>query len=205
MDVYAMTRKTRPQAPTMGTAINFSDRPLIPPHHPGNNPRSPLYTPAALRPASEFALSRKNSEEMGEEYTGIVSGPPARWHWKPDNEAEICAAPGCTKTFTLFERKHHCRRCGDVFCAGDTSQTLRLDQNARFHIAGVLSRSCNRCKQEYEAWKRNGSDISKKCRPQSAKELSKRSGRVNIKSSPQDTGTVEQIASVPHDWSWSTF
>eukprot|EP00658_Telonema_sp_P-2_P065186 TRINITY_DN54498_c0_g1_i2.p1 TRINITY_DN54498_c0_g1~~TRINITY_DN54498_c0_g1_i2.p1 ORF type:complete len:343 (-),score=47.42 TRINITY_DN54498_c0_g1_i2:187-1170(-) len=35
--------------------------------------------------------------------------------WKPDQEHQECA--GCHRGFTLFRRRHHCRRCGWLFCS----------------------------------------------------------------------------------------
>lgn len=36
-------------------------------------------------------------------------------HWLKDEGADYCA--GCTVKFTIYERKHHCRNCGQVFCS----------------------------------------------------------------------------------------
>lgn len=36
-------------------------------------------------------------------------------HWLKDEGADFCA--GCTIRFTIYERKHHCRNCGQVFCS----------------------------------------------------------------------------------------
>ncbi|CAE6415637.1 unnamed protein product [Rhizoctonia solani] len=48
--------------------------------------------------------------------------------WKPDNMADECDIWTCTTRFSLFERRHHCRKCGGVFCqACSSQQTLLLD------------------------------------------------------------------------------
>ncbi|KAF8599222.1 hypothetical protein BDV93DRAFT_526177 [Ceratobasidium sp. AG-I] len=48
--------------------------------------------------------------------------------WKPDNMADQCDIWTCPTQFSLFERRHHCRKCGGVFCqACSSQQTLLLD------------------------------------------------------------------------------
>jgi len=53
---------------------------------------------------------------------------PAREHaavWVPDQEATICML--CKKTkFSVLERRHHCRKCGAVVCAGCSSKKFLL-------------------------------------------------------------------------------
>ncbi len=43
--------------------------------------------------------------------------PPA---WIPDGERSCCAA--CEQRFSAVLRRHHCRACGDVFCAECTAE-----------------------------------------------------------------------------------
>ena len=35
--------------------------------------------------------------------------------WTPDSARPYCAL--CAVSFTVFRRRHHCRACGDIFCA----------------------------------------------------------------------------------------
>ncbi|PPQ70889.1 hypothetical protein CVT24_000557, partial [Panaeolus cyanescens] len=46
--------------------------------------------------------------------------------WKPDSAANTCDNFYCRVPFTFFERKHHCRKCGGVFCAPCTSRMTAL-------------------------------------------------------------------------------
>ncbi|VDC05148.1 unnamed protein product [Peniophora sp. CBMAI 1063] len=51
--------------------------------------------------------------------------------WKPDRQAARCDAFACRTRFTLFERRHHCRKCGGCFCANCSSRsTLLLDTSS---------------------------------------------------------------------------
>ena len=36
-------------------------------------------------------------------------------HWTKDEGAESCL--GCGVKFTIYERRHHCRACGKLFCS----------------------------------------------------------------------------------------
>lgn len=49
----------------------------------------------------------------------VMVQPP--WLWMPDNTALRCMK--CKKEFGLFTRKHHCRRCGRIFCDDCSSHT----------------------------------------------------------------------------------
>ncbi|CCL98334.1 uncharacterized protein FIBRA_00328 [Fibroporia radiculosa] len=48
--------------------------------------------------------------------------------WKPDAQASHCDIFLCRKRFSVWERRHHCRKCGGIFC-GDCSMraTTLLD------------------------------------------------------------------------------
>jgi len=34
--------------------------------------------------------------------------------WKPDQSAIACNS--CQSNFTIIRRRHHCRKCGGIFC-----------------------------------------------------------------------------------------
>ena len=38
-----------------------------------------------------------------------------RSKWLKDSEASKCFK--CSKSFFIFRRKHHCRKCGYIFCS----------------------------------------------------------------------------------------
>ncbi|GAM18660.1 hypothetical protein SAMD00019534_018350 [Acytostelium subglobosum LB1] len=50
----------------------------------------------------------------------------SRPKWVEDNKAHNCSK--CNVGFTLLNRKHHCRRCGLVFCQKCSSNTAKIPQ-----------------------------------------------------------------------------
>ncbi|XP_013139671.1 PREDICTED: protein RUFY3 isoform X1 [Papilio polytes] len=50
-------------------------------------------------------------------------------NWTSDKDAVACAA--CTKEFNIARRKHHCRRCGHIFCAACSDKTVALPGNTK--------------------------------------------------------------------------
>lgn len=55
--------------------------------------------------------------------------------WVPDNKTNACF--GCGVQFTTFNRRHHCRKCGKIFC-GTCSKYRELivsqDKNKRLRV-----------------------------------------------------------------------
>ena len=60
--------------------------------------------------------------------------------WQKDAESDECAL--CARRFTFFHRRHHCRQCGRLVCAG-CSRARRLPAKG----ADVPKRACDRCVQ----------------------------------------------------------
>ncbi|XP_026731336.1 RUN and FYVE domain-containing protein 2-like isoform X1 [Trichoplusia ni] len=49
--------------------------------------------------------------------------------WTHDKDATACTA--CAKEFSIARRKHHCRRCGHIFCAACSDKTVALAGNTK--------------------------------------------------------------------------
>ncbi|XP_056639814.1 WD repeat and FYVE domain-containing protein 3 isoform X1 [Diorhabda sublineata] len=75
-------------------------------------------------PASVTALA--TSKDHRSVYVGDTRGRVFSWsvcdvpgraadHWLKDEGADYCAA--CNIKFSIYERRHHCRNCGQVFCS----------------------------------------------------------------------------------------
>ncbi|PWN26434.1 FYVE-domain-containing protein [Jaminaea rosea] len=78
-------------------------------------------------------------------------------NWEPDEDAADCR--NCGKRFTFFTRKHHCRRCGRIFCADCSSHRAQLSADELVIDPGVpemffaessmgISRICAGCHAE---------------------------------------------------------
>ena len=62
---------------------------------------------------------------------------PERAPWLPDEHVVSCMI--CIAAFGFFKRKHHCRNCGVVVCAGCSKHTQYVE------AYGTLQRVCDRC------------------------------------------------------------
>jgi hypothetical protein len=213
-----------PQTSPPGTSHGLHNSHLPVPCRQLHPPKSPLYRPAVLRPLSrplsptsdevffksEYSVSSEAPDTVDlssepEEDTA-PTGPPSREHWKPDSLASICDAPACTRNFGLVVRRHHCRRCGNVFCHSHAARFLPLSQTGRVHPQGQSSRVCDGCWEDIarvRAARRSGSVSSASSlsgSPPSAVMM-----RPRAVEALKESAKGSYVGSVPRDWSWSTF
>ncbi|KAF6352835.1 zinc finger FYVE-type containing 26 [Rhinolophus ferrumequinum] len=52
--------------------------------------------------------------------------PPARHQWVPDENESICMVC-CRERFTMFNRRHHCRRCGRLVCSSCSTKKMVVE------------------------------------------------------------------------------
>ncbi|XP_012727742.2 zinc finger FYVE domain-containing protein 26 [Fundulus heteroclitus] len=65
--------------------------------------------------------------------------PPARKDWVPDTKHNTCMV--CQRErFTMFNRRHHCRRCGRLVCSACSERKMLLDG-----CPGEEVRVCDQC------------------------------------------------------------
>ncbi|KAM3966991.1 protein RUFY3 [Aphomia sociella] len=50
-------------------------------------------------------------------------------NWTSDKDATACTS--CAKEFNIARRKHHCRRCGHIFCGACSEKTVALSGSAK--------------------------------------------------------------------------
>jgi hypothetical protein len=115
----------------------------------------------------------------------------------------VCTASCCDTPFGFFNRRHHCRKCGGIFCGPHSMKQVRLNEHALFHPEGDWQRSCDRCHTQYREWEQL------------------RSSRTNSESSGSSTAAVQienaqakrpenaRVGSIATsfggNWNWSTF
>ena len=139
---------------------------------------------------------------------GEITGPPSRAHWKLDENADICDAPECQKFFNFFERRHHCRKCGHVFCNTDSAYMVPLDQDADFHPDGEQSRACRFCWNAYLRWEEERKTQLESWKIHGGEDVAVREAKgVVIGKARETTGEDKTVAnSLPRgDWAWSSF
>ena len=92
-------------------------------------PRTTQHPRRTRPPPPRASLARVPSPPRVVERVRDAIGPRRvdRSHWVPDADAPACANPACASEFTLINRRHHCRCCGDVFCRKCTATRLLLD------------------------------------------------------------------------------
>ncbi|XP_051766377.1 zinc finger FYVE domain-containing protein 16 isoform X3 [Ctenopharyngodon idella] len=80
-------------------------------------------------PGETLEDAESSVDPAGHEAEGLGSKQPP---WVPDSEAPNCM--NCMQKFTFTKRRHHCRACGKVYCAGCCNRKCRLkylDKEAR--------------------------------------------------------------------------
>ncbi|XP_012942305.1 vacuolar segregation protein PEP7 isoform X2 [Aplysia californica] len=88
------------------------------------------------------------THEEGEHDDGYVGTLKeiTKQHWKSAESSKACQNKECRKVFsTVLERPHHCRRCGEVFCADCLKYKRRLNKLAHFDPDGDLYKVCKSC------------------------------------------------------------
>ncbi|CAR29487.1 hypothetical protein ZYGR_0AD01690 [Zygosaccharomyces rouxii] len=148
--------------------------------------------------------------------------PPTKRHWLHDNKRGSCHY--CHKLFTFWERKHHCRHCGDIFCQQHLGHWLYLNSDASFIIGGgglgTLSKICDGCLEEYEnvvknpKWKsqklgnfnQHGGLVEPTRAAAAAATPPKNVEGINVQNDDSKGDFIGSVAgSVPADWNWSSF
>ncbi|KAK6911800.1 Chaperonin Cpn60/GroEL/TCP-1 family [Dillenia turbinata] len=128
----------------------------------------------------------------------------SRDFWMPDQSCRVCYE--CDAQFTIFNRRHHCRLCGRVFCAKCTSNSVPApsDEPRTAREEWEKIRVCNYC---FKQWKQcvttldnvtQGPSLDISTSPSETSFLSTKSGCTAISSSltlgsvPYSIGTYQR-------------
>uniref|UniRef100_A0A0N4ZTH4 1-phosphatidylinositol-3-phosphate 5-kinase n=1 Tax=Parastrongyloides trichosuri TaxID=131310 RepID=A0A0N4ZTH4_PARTI len=98
--------------------------------------------------ALDEIISDKSSEEKNKELKKYDQSEFKRY-WVPDSTGKECY--DCHERFNAFRRKHHCRICGQIFCAKCTNNTV---DGAVLGYREFL-RVCNYCKTNVKSNDKN--------------------------------------------------
>ncbi|XP_077178608.1 zinc finger FYVE domain-containing protein 26 isoform X2 [Paroedura picta] len=72
--------------------------------------------------------------------------PPLKHQWIPDETEGTCMV--CkTERFTMFNRRHHCRRCGRLVCSSCSTKRMAVEA-CRENLARVCDQCYNYCNKE---------------------------------------------------------
>ncbi|KAK4710130.1 hypothetical protein R3W88_004643 [Solanum pinnatisectum] len=107
--------------------------------------------------------------------------------WVPDEAVRKCTA--CATDFSAFNRKHHCRNCGDIFCDKCTQGRVALtaDEDAQ------PVRVCDRCMAEVTQRLSNATEATTKVAAlQSHEDLTRKLKEVMDKNRKTSTGLSSQ-------------
>ncbi|XP_070571338.1 zinc finger FYVE domain-containing protein 26-like isoform X2 [Ptychodera flava] len=92
------------------------------------SPSGSLSKRSSLNASPIGSVSKRSSVQIPSEMTGdrrvkdLPLVPPSQNDWVPDSAASHCMV--CkVERFSMFNRRHHCRRCGRVVCASCSERT----------------------------------------------------------------------------------
>jgi hypothetical protein len=108
----------------------------------GSNGQSQYGLDADLRAANSDTWGRRNTSTAASE-----DGPSTavtQDHWILDADRSSCKR--CHRGFSgAMSRKHHCRKCGEIFCGPCSAYNRRLSPQAELDPVGVECRVCFDC------------------------------------------------------------
>jgi hypothetical protein len=61
-------------------------------------------------------------------------------HWCKDDSTESCV--GCGVKFTIYERRHHCRHCGKLFCSSCSQYQSEIPE-MKIHQKVRVCKTCH--------------------------------------------------------------
>eukprot|EP01134_Creolimax_fragrantissima_P007800 CFRG7800T1 len=82
-----------------------------------------------------------------------IANAMTRVHWQADGPDDICHEKNCNRTFGLLGRRHHCRRCGYIYCGSHLLHAMKLSAQASYDPENGMSvpvcRSCYKTTEKH--------------------------------------------------------
>lgn len=84
---------------------------------------------------ADLAAQADTTQHLLDLQNGVLGSAMAKEHWQADGSSVLCSYPLCTTNFgpvntysyfALRPRRHHCRKCGLIFCSSHTMQRAPL-------------------------------------------------------------------------------
>lgn len=135
----------------------------------------------------------------------------SRDFWMPDQSCRVCYE--CDSQFTIFNRRHHCRICGRVFCAKCTANSIPAssDEPKIGREDWERIRVCNFC---FKQWERGVATVDSNGTPSATPVLSPSPSATSLASTkssctchsssstagsvPYSTGPYQRVPYSPH-------
>jgi hypothetical protein len=96
----------------------------------------------------EYRESARLNDASDVAATNVAEQGLSTRHWIPDTKSNECFWPACRVVFGPFNRRHHCRMCGLIFCSSHAASKRRIDRTALpCHDGPFLVRVCDGCAQ----------------------------------------------------------
>lgn len=125
-------------------------------HVDGSAPSSPVSGASWTSPTPDSPGASSRASVASEERAQRIAAQGAS-RWEVDSDVDACRR--CARRFTLFFRKHHCRRCGQIVCDACSShrallreQELVIDPMLPEMLESELqhpTRVCDACVEAY--------------------------------------------------------
>ncbi|CAM9021759.1 unnamed protein product [Wickerhamomyces anomalus] len=180
------------------------------PLRPLDDPKTPNYIPCVLRPNSYNSSAFDQTsllDHMQQDDTMEQANTLSHDHWKPNNASSNCF--DCDRPFSLINRRHHCRKCGEIFCGNCLLSKAKLNFDCKFDINGILAKVCFACGKSWSNFIiENFKQVDRSLYPN----FKKRDVITSEADHHQEQHQQQQFAdkagrevSVPADWTWSSF
>jgi len=114
---------------------------------------SGMTSSGAMSPSSQCPVehSMSSTDTMDPADPSSGSAQALRPRWVNDEEQLECSNAACGKRFGMITRRHHCRACGNIFCAACSSHSIAVPLLGYHTPVRVCDRCVNIVKQPLSA------------------------------------------------------